>query len=264
VTWGRTSSQALFYLSSEAIVAVQCWRAMLSLVRFREQEFTRSIASFAPEHPSVVAEFDSSLSGSGVIWYARDSGTEVVLGVSAVDLRFLGFGFDSSNQNLAEYIGAIIAVLGQVMLGHSGRSLALRGDSMTALTWAVTERPRGTIVINASIVWTLLCVATNIDVIEYTHIPGDVNINCDRLSRRDATPGMTVREEATGMGIEGGVVIEVNEDETIMRLLRLCDPRRKLESDTDFLKFWMEVRDAVNTFINRPALLTPLTPTRRG
>jgi hypothetical protein len=230
---------------------------MLSLVRLREQEFTRSIASFAPEHPSVVAEFDSSLSGSGVIWYARDSGTEVVLGVSAVDLRF-----DSSNQNLAEYIGAIIAVLGQVMLGHSGRSLALRGNSMTALTWAVTERQRGTIVINASIVWTLLCVATNIDVIEYTHIPGDVNINCDRLSRRDATPVTTVREEATGMGIEGGVVIEVNEDETIMRLLRLCDPRRKL--NTDFLKFWMEVRDAVNTFIDRPALLTPLTPTRHG
>jgi hypothetical protein len=74
---------------------------------------------------------------------------------------------------------------------------------------------------------------------------------------------MTVREEATGMGIEGGVVIEVNEDETVMRLFRLCDPRRKLESDTDFLKLWMEVRDAVNTFIDRPALLTPLTPTRR-
>jgi hypothetical protein len=75
---------------------------------------------------------------------------------------------------------------------------------MTALRWAVTERPRGTIVINASIVWTLLCVATNIDVIEYTHIPGEVNISCDRLSRRDAIPWMTVREEATRMGIEGG------------------------------------------------------------
>jgi hypothetical protein len=59
---------------------------MLSLVRFREQEFTRSIASFAHDHPSVVAEFESSLSGSGVIWCARNSGTVVVLGVSAVDL----------------------------------------------------------------------------------------------------------------------------------------------------------------------------------
>jgi hypothetical protein len=72
-----------------------------------------------------VAKFDSSLSGSGVILYARDSDTEVVLGVSTVDLRFLGFGFDSSNHNLAEYIGAVIEVLGQVMLGYSGRSLAL-------------------------------------------------------------------------------------------------------------------------------------------
>jgi hypothetical protein len=51
------------------------------------------------------------------------------------------------------------------------------------------------------------------------------------------------------------VVIEVNEDEIVMRLIRLCDPRRKLDSDTDFLKFWMEVRDAVNAFVDRPALL---------
>lgn len=54
--------------------------------------------------PILVAEFDSSVSGSGMIWYARESGTEVVLGVCAA---FLGhrFGVESSNQNLAEYIG---------------------------------------------------------------------------------------------------------------------------------------------------------------
>jgi hypothetical protein len=33
---------------------------------------------------------------------------------------------------------------------------------------------------------------------------------CDRLSRRGTTPGMSVRDEASEMGIEGGVVIEVN------------------------------------------------------
>lgn len=204
VTWGRTDSHALFLLSLEARVAIQCWRAMLSLVRFREVEFTRSIASFAPAPPVLVAEFDSSLSGSGVIWYARDSGTEVVLGVCAVSLGFLSFGFDSSNQNLAEYLGAIIAVLGQVILGYSGRSLALRGDSVTALTWAISERPRGKLVTNASMVWTLLCVATNIDVREITHIPGNDNDKCDRLSRRGDTPALTVREEVREMGIEGG------------------------------------------------------------
>jgi hypothetical protein len=51
--------------------------------------------------------------------------------------RVPGIRVDSSNQHLAEYIGAIIVVAGQVMLGHSGRSLALRGDSVTALTWAI-------------------------------------------------------------------------------------------------------------------------------
>jgi hypothetical protein len=78
-----------------------------------------------------------------VIWYSRESGTEVVLGVCVACLGFLGFGVNSSNQNLAEYISVILAVVGQVMLGHSGRSLALRGDSVTALTWAISERPRG-------------------------------------------------------------------------------------------------------------------------
>ena len=250
VTWGRTSPKALFFLSAEAIVSIQCWRAMVSLVRFRAAEFTRSISVFAPEPPVLVAEFDSSVSGSGVIWYARDSGTEVVVGVSAACLGFLGFGVDSSNQNLAEYIGAIIAVVGQVILGHSGRSLALRGNSVTALTWAILERPRGEIVTNASIVWTLLCVATNIDVRKIAHIPGEENGRCDRLSRRGMTPGMSVREEAREMGIDGGVVIEVNGDEEIMGLLRLCDPRRKLESDTDFIAFWTDVRDAVNIFVD--------------
>jgi hypothetical protein len=52
------------------------------------------------------------------------------------------------------------------------------------------------------------------------------------------------------MGIEGGVVIEVNADEDIMGLLRLCDPRRKLESDLDFVAFWTDVRDAVNMFVD--------------
>jgi hypothetical protein len=163
-----------------------------------------------------------------VIWYARESGTEVVLGVCAACLGFLGFGVDSSNQNLAEYIGAILAVVGQVMLGHSGRSPALRGDSVTALTWAISERPRGEIVTNASIVWTLLCVATNIDVREITHIPGVENGRCDRLSRRGMSLSMTVREEAREMGIDGGVEIEVNGDEEVMGLLRLFIPRNDL------------------------------------
>lgn len=74
------------------------------------------------------------------------------MGVCAVSLTFLGFGDDSSYQKLREFIGAILAVIGHVILGNRGRTLALWGDSVTALTWAITERPRGSIVTNAAMI----------------------------------------------------------------------------------------------------------------
>ena len=49
LTWGPTDPHALFSLLAKAIVAIQCWRAMLCLVRHRKNEFSCSIASFAPE-----------------------------------------------------------------------------------------------------------------------------------------------------------------------------------------------------------------------
>ena len=198
---------------------------MLCMVRFRETEFTRTLESFSNSTPTLIAEFDSSLTGAGVIWYARDNGTEVAVGVSAVDLTFLEFGEDSSFQNLAEFIGAILAVMGQIILGLSSRSLALRGDSVTALTWAITERPRGSIVTQAAMLWSLLCVATDVNVSEVTHIAGEDNEKCDRLSRRGNAPKASVEQEARDMGLTAVNVISFETDGTVMEVLRLCDPR---------------------------------------
>jgi hypothetical protein len=99
-----------------------------------------TIESFVPTVPAVIAEFDASLSGAGLIWYTVENGAEVDKGVCAVDLTFLEFGTDSSFQNLSEFIGTILAVIGQIAIGLSGQSLALRGDIVTALTWSITER----------------------------------------------------------------------------------------------------------------------------
>lgn len=171
------------------------------------------------------------------------------MGISAVDLSFLSFGEDSSFQNLSDLIGAILAVIGQVMLGLSGHSLALRGDSVTALTWAITERPRGSIVTNASMVWSLLCVATEIDVREVTHIAGEENGNCDRLPRRGIEPTMSVIDEAADMGITGTAVVEISGQEAVMDILRMCDPRRVLTSESDFVTFWTRTRSAISNFL---------------
>ena len=249
LTWGRTDPHALFSLSLEAVIAIQCWRAVLCLVRHREKEFTRSIESFAPETPTLVAEFDSSLSGAGLIWYSRAGGAEVAVGVGAADLSFLGFGEDSSFQNLSEFLGAILAVLGQVVLGLGGKSVALRGDSVTALTWAITERPRGTRVTKAAMVWSLLCIAAGIDVKEIEHIAGVDNKNCDRLSRRGPAPTSSILQEAEAMGIYGVRMVDIDGDENVTRILQLCDPREELRSEEEFISFWSSARGAIDNFL---------------
>ena len=207
--------------------------------------------SFATSTPVVVVEFDASLDGAGLIWFSREHGADVALGVGAVNLRFLGFGSDSSFQNLSEFIGAILAVIGQIIIGLSGRSIALRGDSMTALTWAITERPRGSIVSNASMVWTLLCVATDIDVNKVTHIAGKDNSNCDRLSRREQDePSISVEQMAQEMGIGGTRVLELGSQEEVMAILRMCDPKIVLVTESDFIEFWKKTRNAIPNFVS--------------
>ena len=221
LTQGRTDPHALFHVSDEAKVAIQCWRAMLCLVRYRETEFTRTLESFNPATPTVLVEFDSSLSGAGLIWFTRSNGAEAILGVSAVDLTFLEFGDDSSYQNLSEFLGAIIAVVGQVVFGLAGRSLALRGDSVTALTWAITERPRGSIVTKAAMIWSMLCVATGVDVIEITHIPGTENKRCDRLPRLQPQRGPSFSAELSDMGLLGTTVLDMDRIEGVVALCTL-------------------------------------------
>lgn len=260
MTLGRTDGHALFLLSQEARIAVQCWRAMLCLVRHRETEFTRAISSFAPKTPIITAEFDASLSGAGLIWYVRTGGTEVARGVGAVSLLFLGFGDDSSYQNLAEFIGAILAVIGQVALGHAGSSLALRGDSVTALTWAITERPRGTIVTNAAMVWTLLCVSADVDVREVTHIAGEDNDKCDRLSRRGAQPPRSLENEVADMAIGEPEIVDLMAIPGVRTILELCDPRRVFKSEAEFFQFWNEAREATKVLLSGFTEFSPITP----
>jgi hypothetical protein len=248
---GRTSVHASFPIPEEAKIAIKSWQAMLCLVRYEETTFTRTLDSFSPFPPSVTAEFDSSLSGAGVIWYQTVNGAEVAMGVCAVSLAFLGFGEDSSFQNLCEFLGAIIAVIGHVILGNRGRTLALRGDSITALTWALTERPRGSIVTNAAMIWTLLCVAADVDVRETTHIPGKQNENCDQLSRRGLHPTTTVLQHAAKLGITGARVVDIPGDGEIMDLLALCSPELSISADREFSEFWTAARTIIDRLLQR-------------
>lgn len=232
---------------------------MLCLVRYQEKEFTRTLGSFAPSTPVIIAEFDASLSGAGLIWFLRNHDAEVAVGVCAVDLTFLNFQDESSYQNLAEFLGAILAVLGHIILGRQGQNLALRGDSITALTWAITERPRGTNVTNASMIWTLLCIAADVNVVEVIHLPGIDNVRCDSLSRQGPSSSQSVKEEAQSMGIGEATVIEAQTNENIMQLLRLCDPNVVLNSEKEFMLFWKKARDIIHCILSLHPAASPTT-----
>ena len=129
--------------------------------------------------------------------------------------------------------------------------MALRGDSVTALTWAITERPRGERVTKAAMVFSLLCIATGVDVKEVVHIPGTENKNCDRLSRRGRAPAMSILEEAEAMGVRGVNVVEIDGDKDIIAILKLCDPRCELHSEEEFIRFWSAARNAIDSFMRR-------------
>ena len=243
---GRKERQATFHLSEEAKIAIRGWRAMLCLVHLDEQRFTRSLDSFRDEVPSYVIEFDASLNGAGIIWFSKaDNGTEVCMGASAVDLSGLGFGEDSSYQNTSEYIGAILGMIGLVKMNVRSVDIELRGDSIAALTWAKTERCRGSLVTNASMVFTMLCVAFNLDVKSATHIAGKDNLVCDRLSRLGAS-GQSVASVVSECGFGEVQVIDLGLCDNTQYLLSSCNPAISFAAEPEFVSYWSDVRRAIN------------------
>ena len=91
---------------------------MLFLVRYDELRFTRYLEFFDDTSPTLVIKFDASLAGAGIAWFRRVNGAEVCLEGSGVDLMFLGFKDDSAFQNLCEFLGIILGIIGLVRLGY--------------------------------------------------------------------------------------------------------------------------------------------------
>ena len=115
----------------------------------------------------------------------------------------LGFGADSSFQNLAEFSGAVLALVCIVKLWLLGEiqdaGFGLRGDSISALTWLEKERYRGSTVCNASIIYTLLGLRCRTQMSEAEHISAALNYRADSLSRLSES-GRSATEDLIHMG----------------------------------------------------------------
>ena len=87
MTCGRNNPHSVFAIPEDAKTAIRLWRAILFLLDYDENRFSRKFESF-DECPCVyIVEFDASLSGVGILWYKREHNREVCSGGDAVDLR---------------------------------------------------------------------------------------------------------------------------------------------------------------------------------
>jgi hypothetical protein len=226
------------HLTPAAKLAIRVWRATLCALHLDETRFARSFESFrACAVVPITGEFDSSLEGSGnIIYEVQADGQETKKGGARVSLRSLEFKDDSSHQNTAEFIGVILTIVTMVRLGIKVRYVKIRGDSVTALTWATEERFRSDLVTNAATVFVLLMVSLGVEIVSQTHISKDDNVICDALSRPSL--GKTLGE----LGLKGIPILDLNDDPLVKEILQLCDPRVPRDSDGEFADLWSRIR----------------------
>ena len=179
-------------LSESARRAIRVFRVLLLLTAADERRFTRALSSFDDEELArYVIEFDACLFGIGLLWFRREEdGSESLMGGSAVDITSLGFGEDSSFQNVSEFMAATMGLAGlRLLLANAGSTeplgnVEMRGDSIAALTWTKTERFRSDLVGNAAAVFTLASIDAETQVSKMTHISAKANERADALKSR--------------------------------------------------------------------------------
>jgi hypothetical protein len=87
----------------------------------------------------------------------------------------------SAFQNTCEFMGLFLGVLGVRVLFPAVKRVALRGDSVTALTWCSKRSFKGAQVSIA--VGLMLLILHGIQIVRVDHVPAEDNYLADALSR---------------------------------------------------------------------------------
>ena len=203
----------------------------------------------------MVAEFDASLEGIGIIWLRiEQDGSETPLAYTSVDIRQLRFTSEARYQNTAEYLASLLCVRGLTMLGFAGQPVLFRGDSLSALAWIKKGSVRSCTAVKTALMWAQYTIFYPVIVTGTDHLSGKLNTRTDRLSR-NGTWSQVLEDDLRIHGRN-----ELPHEVPFLnlrceRLLDLCDPSVPIESDEDFTAFF----HATNTFLKTadPLLRTP-------
>ena len=83
-------------------------------------------------------------------------------------------------------------------------------------------------------------------------------MRCDRLSCRGSDTTISVSEEVEDMNIRRAEVLGIDSDQSERDIIGTCDPRTELNSEAEFISFWLRARGAIEVFVKK-YLPTPHT-----
>jgi hypothetical protein len=155
-----------------------------------------------------------------------------------------GFAGKPEFQNTVEYMGTIVSIRGAAILGFEGLETELEGNSLTALTWAETERVRGEGGTNAAMVFIAQSLVLGSGVATTIHLPAEQNHRADFLSRL-SEHGIDVSDRTAIVRAYPELHDVPWVDTESQGVLGLCEPTLTFEDDAAFEGHWRSVYRAV-------------------
>jgi len=201
-------------------------------MQLRGAVYCVKMEAFRKRRSRLVVQFDASLTATGIlVKEVLSDGALLVRRAAALAFPF-ALGEDSSFQNSAEFLSLVVALVLIVRLGLNGVPVEIRGDSVSALTWAFKERFRAGRSLRATIAYVTIGSRYDLEVCEAVHVAGVDNVVCDRLSR-----GVSPTE--LGFGPE----TQLSQEDRAMAMmaLELCDPTVTCEDIEDLAPFYGRV-----------------------
>jgi hypothetical protein len=206
-------------LSPLAKVDVIMWRAFLCLLHFEESSYARPLASFLDRAPSVLFEYDASLTGfgAGVSIFNPQTRRWEIAAYTSLAMPYLVDERDSGFQNSNEFMGILLCMLLVKQTGcvEPGFSFNVIGDNTTSLSWCAHDRVCSERARRANIGYTLLAVDLDASVSEVRHIAGADNIIYDGLSRG---------KNGAEVGLPADKEIKLTPESLAYRYLVMCNP----------------------------------------
>jgi hypothetical protein len=182
--------------------------------------------SFRHQLAQFIIRYDASLTGLGVGLYEVLQNRLVMY--TALQLPF-DVDKDSSNQNTMEFIAVVLGLLLAWREKLSHFHYDLHGDNRSSLAWAKSDRANSLLARRANIIFTTLSMHLNANLAEAEHVPGVLNTVFDGLSRN-----VSPQE----LGLDPLLMYNATADETIVRIVQLCnpaDPLTDMDSHTALL-----------------------------